>query len=230
MRVAFGRAGASAACVVLAVSTLSSAELSRYREFALGSSLTSVIAVTQTMERDLKTIHTRPAVLQQLEWQPRYMTGRPVSGRDSIDRLLFDFVDNRLFKMSITYARDRTDGLTNADMIDSLIAVYGAPSAPSAPPPRSRADYSLDAPEVVAEWRQTDASVVLTRGVYTESFVLVITSVSLDAEARKAQATAVVMDAREAPAREAALEKKRADDARQADEVARAANKKAFRP
>jgi hypothetical protein len=230
MRVALGYACASVVCLVLAVSPLSAADITRYREFTLGSSLDSVTAVTQTMERDLKTTHTRPAVLQQLEWQPRYMTGRPVSGRESIDRLLFDFVDNRLFKMSITYARERTNGLTNADMIDSLIAVYGTPSAPSARPSRSRVDYSLNSPDVVAEWRQADTTVVLQRGTYNESFVLVITSVSLDATARKAQATAVVMDALEAPARDAAREKQRVDDARQAEEIARAANKKDFRP
>jgi hypothetical protein len=38
------------------------------------------------------------------------------------------------------------------------------------------------------------------------------------------------MDAREAPAREAALAKKRADDERQAEEQARTTNKKVFRP
>jgi hypothetical protein len=88
----------------------------------------------------------------------------------------------------------------------------------------------LNSPDVVAEWREADTTVVLQRGTYNESFVLVITSVSLDATARKAQATAVVMDALEAPARDAAREKQRVDDARQAEEIARAANKKDFRP
>ena len=58
----------------------------------------------------------------------------------------------------------------------------------------------------------------------------VITSLSLDTVARNALETAAVMDAREAPAREAALAKKRADNERQAEEQARAANKKVFSP
>jgi hypothetical protein len=38
------------------------------------------------------------------------------------------------------------------------------------------------------------------------------------------------LDQREAPAREAALLQQRADDERQAEELARSANKKTFRP
>jgi hypothetical protein len=226
MRVTFARAGASAACLVLAVSTVSSAELTRYREFELGTSLASVTAVTHTQERDLKTIHSRPAVLQQLEWRPRYMSGTPVPGRDSIDRLVFDFVDDRLFKMSVVYAQDRTSGLTNQDMIESLSGVYGAPL--SARKPGSSA--GVDAPVIVAEWRQADASLVLQRQQYSNAYVLVVTSLSLDAVARKAEATALVLDEREAPQREAALAKKRVDDERQAEAVARSANKKVFQP
>jgi hypothetical protein len=226
MRVTFARAGASAACLVLAVSTVSSAELTRYREFELGTSLASVTAVTHTQERDLKTIHSRPAVLQQLEWRPRYMSGTPVPGRDSIDRLVFDFVDDRLFKMSVVYAQDRTNGLTNQDMIESLSGVYGAPLSERKP----RSSAGVDAPLIVAEWRQADASLVLQRQQYSNAYVLVVTSLSLDAVARKAEATALVLDEREAPQREAALAKKRADDERQAEEVARSANKKVFQP
>jgi len=227
MRVIVARAGASAACLLLAVSSVSSAELSRYREFELGSSLATVTAVTQTQERDLKTVHTRPSVLQQLEWRPRYMSGAPVPGRDSIDRMLFDFVDDQLFKMSVVYAQDRTSGLTTEDMIESLSGVYGPPSSPQAP--RSSAG-AQDAPVIVAEWRQADASLVLQRQQYSNAYVFVVTSLSLDAIARKAVATALVLDEREAPQREAALAKKRADDERQAEELARSANKKIFQP
>ena len=57
-----------------------------------------------------------------------------------------------------------------------------------------------------------------------------ITSLPLDIIARKAQATAVAMDQREAPAREAALLKKRADDEKVAAETTQSTNKKAFQP
>jgi hypothetical protein len=230
MRLPFTRGGVSAACIVLAVSTVSSAELSRYREFELGASVATVTAVTQNAAR-VKIVHSRPALLQQLEWRPRYMAGAPQADRDSIGEVVFSFVDDQLFEMSIAYAPDRTSGLTNEDMVGSLTAVYGAPSSPS---PRARTTSSalaaLDLPVIIAEWRHADTTVVLQRKEYSESFFLVITSLPLDVIARKAQATAVVMDQREAPAREAALLKKRADEDKVAAETTRSTNKKAFRP
>ena len=222
------RGGVSAACVVLAVWTASAAELSRYREFELGSSVAAVTAVTLSAERDLKILHNRPALLQEVTWQPRYMTGAPVADRNSIGEMVFSFVNDRLFKMTVVYERGRTTGLTNADMIAALTELYGVPTGKAAPP-RAAAD-ALDTVAVIAEWRQEDTHMSLRRGRYNESFSLVITSVSLDAIARKAQASALVMDVREAPAREAALLKKRADEQRQVEEQTRTANKKVFTP
>jgi hypothetical protein len=222
------RGGVSAACVVLAVWTASAAELSRYREFELGSSVAAVTAVTLSAERDLKILHNRPALLQEVTWQPRYMTGPPVADRNSIGEIVFSFVDDRLFKMTVVYERGRTTGLTNADMIAALTELYGVPTGKAAPP-RATAD-ALDTAVVIAEWRREDTHMSLRRGRYNESFSLVITSVSLDAIARKAQASALVMDVREAPAREAALLKKRADEQRQVEEQTRTANKKVFTP
>ena len=229
MRLPFTRGGVSAACIVLAVSTVSSAELSRYREFELGASVATVTAVTQNAAR-VMIVHSRPALLQQLEWRPRYMAGAPQADRDSIGEVVFSFVDDQLFQMSIAYAQDRTSGLTDGDMVGSLTAVYGVPSSPS---PRTRTTSSLvalDAPVVIAEWRHAETTVVLQRKEYSDSFFLVITSLPLDTIARKAQAKAVAMDQREAPAREAALLKKRADDEKVAAETTRSANKKAFQP
>ena len=229
MRFTFTRGGVSAACIVLAVSTVSSAELSRYREFELGTSVATVTAVTQNAAR-VRIVHSRPALIQQLEWRPRYMAGAPQADRDSIGEVVFSFVDDQLFQMSIAYAQDRTSGLTDQDMVSSLTAVYGAPSSPA---PRTRTTSSLlalDTPVVIAEWRHADTTVALQRREYSESFFLVITSLPLDVMARKAQATAVAMDQREAPAREAALLKKRAADEKVAAETTRSANKKVFQP
>ena len=219
------RVALSALCVVVAMGTASAAELSRYREFDLGSSVQAVTAVTRTAERDLKTIHSRPALLQEVAWQPRYMSGSPVADRGSINEIVFSFVDDRLFRMTVVYDRSRTSGLTNADMIAALTDMYGAAISPT----KASADSPIGI-TVLAEWQQADAGVVLRRSQYNESFSLVITSLPLEAVARKAQTTALMLDAREAPAREAELTQKRADEQRQAEEQARTANKKVFKP
>lgn len=217
------RRGVSAACLVLAASVVSADDLSRYREFELGSSLAAVTAVTKTADRDLKTIHSRPSLLQEVAWQPRYMVGTPVADRNSINEVVFSFLDDRLFKIAVAYDRSRTSGLTNEDMTAALTQVYGARSAT----PLAAADPLQN---VLAEWRDGETHVALRRNRYNESFSLVITSTPLEASARKAQATAATLDAREAPAREAAQSKKRADEQRQAEEQARTENKKVFKP
>jgi hypothetical protein len=228
MSVILRRGGVAAACAMLAVCTASAADLSRYREFELGTSVAAVTAVTLTAERDTKTVHIRPALLQEVVWQPRYTTGAPVADRKSIDEIVFSFVDDRLFKITVEYERGRTTGLTNADMIAALTELYGAPESTSVSS-RGAAD-SLDSAAAIAEWRQGDVQMALRRTKYNESFSLVITSLSLNAIAHKAMATALVLDSREAPAREAALAKKRADELRQADEQTRTTNKKVFQP
>lgn len=57
-----------------------------------------------------------------------------------------------------------------------------------------------------------------------------IVSMPLDALARKAQATAVTIDAREAPLREAARAKAQADADKAAAEKTRTTNKATFKP
>jgi hypothetical protein len=164
-------------------------------------------------------------VMKEVAGQPRYMSGAPVADRGSINEIVFSFVDDQLFRMTVVYDRSRTTGLTNADMIAALTDVYGAAIIPT----RVSADAALGT-TVLAEWQQADAGVVLRRSQYNEAFSLVITSLPLEAIARKAQTTARVLDAREAPAREAELARKRADEQRQAEEQARTANKKVFKP
>ena len=223
------RRGLTAVCVVLAVSTVSADDLSRYREFTLGSSVAAVTAVTRIAERDLKTVHSRPALVQEVTWQPRYMTGLAAPDLASINEMVFGFVDDQLFQMTVSYERSRTSGLTNADMIAALTERYGTPVA--APSVKARAtSEALDTAAVIAEWREKDAHIALRRSRYNGSFSLVVTSLSLDAVARKARASAMAMDIREAPEREAALVKKRAEEQRHAEEQARTTNKELFRP
>ena len=222
------RRGLTAVCVVLAVSSVSADDLSRYREFTLGSSVAAVTSVTRIAERDLKTVHSRPALVQEVTWQPRYMTGLAAPDLASINEMVFGFVDDQLFQMTVSYERSRTSGLTNADMIAALTERYGTPMALTA---KARAtSEALDTAAVIAEWRDKEAHIALRRSRYNESFSLVVTSLSLDAVARKARASAMAMDIREAPEREAALVKKRAEEQRHAEEQARTTNKELFRP
>jgi hypothetical protein len=218
-----------AAIVLFASWPVAAADLGTYRDFQIGTSTADVIARTGAAERDVKTLHERPALLQELSWRPRYASGRVSADRDSVASIVFSFIDNQLFRMAIDYERSRTEGLTKEDMITSLSAMYGPRSTRPVTAPRSAFD-SLDTPIVIATWRQDDATLTLNQSPYSGSFSLVVTSIALEALARKAQATAVTTDAREAPAREAARVKEQADAARAAAEKTRTTNKDTFKP
>ena len=217
------------ATVVLASWPVAAADLDTYREFKIGSSTADVIARTGATQRDVKTLHERPALLQELSWRPRYATGANASDRDSVASVVFSFIDNQLFRMVIDYDRGSTEGLTKEDMIASLAAKYGPRSTQRPVALRPEFD-TLVTPTVIATWRQGDATLILTQSTYGNGFGVVITSNPLEALARKAQATAVTMDAREAPAREAARAKQQADAARAAADKTRTTNKAAFKP
>ena len=219
-----------AAFVLLAPWIAAAADLDTYREFRLGASTADVIAQGRATERDVRTLHERPALLQELTWRPADTSGGTSADRDSVTAIVFSFIDNRLFRMAIDYDRSRTAGLTRDDMITSLAAVYGPRSTRPAPASPRPAFESLDTRTVIARWQQDDTTVALTQSTYSGGFSLVITSVPLEALARKAQATAVTMDAREAPAREAARIKAEADAAQAAAEKTRTTNKDTFKP
>ena len=220
------------AIVLLSAWAVAAADLGTYREFRLGASTAAVIARSSgAAQRDVKTLHERPALLQELSWRPPYTSTRiPGADRDSISTIGFSFIDDQLFRMAIDYDKSRTEGLTKEDMITSLSEVYGPRSTRPAPAIARPAYESLDTPIVLARWAEGDTTMTLHQSAYGGGFGLVITSVRLEALARKAQATSVTMDAREAPAREAARAKAEADAARAAANKTRTTNKAEFTP
>src|SRR5205807_27037 len=125
----------------------------------------------------------------------------------------------------IDYDRNRTEGMTNAVMIEAISAAYGPISTV---PQKTRAASSQGAEESgtrVARWGDADYSVVLYRLSYASGFRMTVTSVRLEALARAAETQALRLDERDAPQREIARQKKEADDTRAAQEKARLANK-----
>lgn len=206
------------------------ADLNTYRQFTLGASVADTVSQARAMERDVTVQHARPAMLQELRWRPPYRTVGDAAAVESVADIIFSFVDNQLFRMTIGYDNSRTEGLTNKDMVAALSATYGPPSAGAGPTaPRSEFD-SLDVSTTIAVWRAGDATVELRHSAYRSSFGLVITSLPLEAFARKARTTAETLDVREAPAREAARVKAEAEAARAAAAKTRTTNQATFTP
>ena len=107
--------------LVLSTHALQGQDRSRYRDFQLGGDLSSVSALTKVAVSDAKTIHQRPAVMQELEWRPPYysLNGSTAAPNDPVRQIVFSFYNDQLSKMVVDYDRDRTAGMTDADMIEA---------------------------------------------------------------------------------------------------------------
>jgi hypothetical protein len=219
--------------VVLGATLVHGQARADYREFALGNPVTRVLELTHLSKSDVTAIHAQPALLQELRWRPPYLAARTNElSKDPVQQMLFSFVDDQLFKITIDYDQARTEGMTDSDMIAALSPLYGSSREPLAPttPSDPASHVSLDAKTVVARWENGDIVVVLWRNSFTAGLQLVVTSERLDSLARVAGVEAVRLEAAAAPARDLARRQRDADELRAAKDKARTANKAAFRP
>lgn len=219
--------------VVLSAQFLSAQDLSMYRDFHVGMNLASVVTQTGSNPSDAKVIHERPALIQELDWRPRFGRGGSSLQTDPIQAIVFSFYNHELYRIVVTYDRQKVEGLTEKDLIESISATYGTattPVATIASSPLSQA-YRGDEPDkVIARWEDGQYSFNLIRSSYESTFGLVIFSTRLDALARAAVAKAVRLDKQEAPRREIERYKQQEADIRVAQEKARLVNKSTFRP
>lgn len=223
-------------CVlVLAVSLVltgrmaSAQDMSRYRVYALESSLDSVIAATRSRATDAKTLHERPARIQEWEWRAPY-AGSGETPADPVRAIGFTFYDDALYQVIVHYDPDRTEGLTNKDIIESIAGAYGTPVPGSARTATGTLAEAVPDTIVLARWESVESRLTLIRGSYTPEFQLILVSKSLSTRARLAIREATRLDGIEAPRREAEQRKKEAGDASAARDKTRITNKAAFRP
>jgi hypothetical protein len=210
--------------LLLAAPLLRAQDLSKYRQFTLGMSFTRVLERTDQKMADVKVIHGRPALLQELTWWPPNVPG--TSLRSGIKEILFSFYNGGLYKISVTYDSRSTEGLTEQDMVKSISAKYG-PATIVAPEIDSTTNAGYE-PNLkpVASWEDEQYSVNLVRSSFSDVLGLVVFSKQANAQAELASAEAVKLDEQEGPKREAERQKKQTDDL----EAARQKNQKSFRP
>jgi hypothetical protein len=219
----------TACLIMVAAPWLEAQDRSRYREFQLGSDLASVVKQIGIAAPNIKVVHQRPAVIQSFEWRPRYFLRNSSAQPDPVDLIVFRFYNDQLFAIVVDYSRDRVEGMTEIDMVDAISAVYGPPSKVMPAAGRLAMDYgSADMP--VAIWGESGASVTLMRVAYPVSFRLVVADMRLDDLARAAGAESVRLDAKEAPQREVARQKKEDEEAVDALKKAQIENKAVFKP
>jgi hypothetical protein len=204
----------------LTASLLQGQDLSKYRSFSLGASLPNILKLNNQQLTEVKTIHARPLLLQEVTWWPSSSSATS-SRLDDVEQVLFSFSNGQLYKISVNYDHSSTEGLTAADMVKSISAKYG---------PATSVGLEIDPlsmkQECVASWKDSRFSVDLVLSSFSHRFALVIYSKDANAAAGLASAEAVKLEEQERPEKEATQRKKEADDL----EVTREKNQKAFRP
>ena len=210
--------------LLLAGSMLCAQDLSKYRGFSLGMDSATVLRLTNHRPADVNVMHRAPNLLQELTWWPPNEPGTPFSS-NTVEQILFSFYNGELYKISVTYDQASIEGLTAEDMVRSISAEYG--------PPTAVVPRSTDAPRryeskqrFVAIWNDSRYSLNLVQSPFNDRFGLVIYSKPIEAEAQAAVVEALKLEEQQGPQKEAERQKKRMDDL----EVARQKNQKNFRP
>jgi hypothetical protein len=215
----------SLTALFFAAPLLQAQDLSKYREFSLGTNLASVLKRTEKKLSDVNTTHSTPTLFQEFTWWPPSLPGTSYRS-DSVEQVLFSFSNGELYKISVTYDQSSTEGLTVEDMMKSISAKYGPPTSVT-PERASTLGVGYDTQQrPMASWEDSQYSFNLVRASFTDRFGLVIYSKRVNTDAELALTEAARVEKQEAPAREAERLKKQTDDR----ESARQKNQKSFRP
>jgi hypothetical protein len=211
--------------LLLAAPSLRAQDLSKYRHFSIGMNLSRALERTNRKMADVRVIHGRPALIQELTWWPPNLPGASFQA-DTVEQILLSFYNGELYKISVTYDRTSTEGLTAEDMVKSITAKYGSATNIMLEFDSAKIDRYDVEQKPVASWEDAQYSFNLIRSSFTDRLGLTIYSKRVNAEAELAIAEAMKLDEQEGPQREADRQKKQSDDLA----TARQKNQKIFRP
>jgi hypothetical protein len=187
--------------IALSASLIRAQDLSSYRDFQFGMNLGAVAKQAGMNLAEVKTLHQRPALIQELWWQRSFGGSSPQT--DPVREVVFSFYDGALSRMVVNYDRYRTEGLTDEDMIEAISAKYGIAARPVATIVLfSSSQVYNDNEKVIARWEDSQYSYNLYRSSNQPDFGMLVFSKRLDALAQTAIAKAIQLDNQEAPQRE----------------------------
>jgi hypothetical protein len=204
-------------------------DLSRYRGFRFGDTLPALAKQAGLDLADVKLIHDRPAVIQELEW-PIWLGAGSAPQTDPVKTILFSFYNGELFRIVVNYDQGETEGLTSGDIIDAISAKYGTAAklaAAKATSPSTQVDYETET--LVARWEDSQYSFNLYRSGDQTTYEMTAFSKRVDALAKSATVQANRLDAQGAPQREIKRQQLEDEKNREALEKARQVNKGNFR-
>lgn len=188
--------GVVLAALVLATSATPTAAQGRsqYRTYAMGDSLQTI---SRQIGQPVIDATATPAVaggVQELRWHARSVRDGGAPPGDPVDRLVFSFYEHRLFRIVIDYAPDRTEGMTEADMVAAVSALYGSPRRRTLATTEEPRAPARPVETVIAQWITGDQSVVLLALQGRTAFRVIVVSSGLQTLARASGAREAPVD------------------------------------
>jgi|SRR5580700_11037828 hypothetical protein len=219
------KSGISLGLVLLVTPAIFGQDLSRYRKFALGSSVAVISKQVGQGERQATLISESPALIQEITyWQ---IDASNSAGRsEPISHVTFDFYNGALYRIVVVYDQKAVEGLTEDDMVKAISARYGI-GVRLYPEIDFPSHDVYAAPEkVIARWDDAENSVTFFHSTDLESFGLGVFSKRLNAQAEAAIVESAKLAKEQAPQKEIDRQIKAVDDL----DIARQKNIKSFRP
>jgi hypothetical protein len=217
----------SALVFLVMPATASAQDLSRYRNFEFGADVSAIAKQIGANPAQAMDVHLRPVLIQELEWHPQALGPSPHT--ESVSEVVFGFYGGELFRIAVTYDRYATEGLTANDFIEAISARYGVAEIPTPPADAARGP-SGDQDEIVARWQDSRYRFDLIRSSYGAGYEMIGVLKRLEAPVKTAIAEAKLLDAQEAPQKDAARIAGEHEAERAKLEKARLVNKPKFRP
>jgi hypothetical protein len=176
------RTALAALCIVSGAALLGAQAPPHYRTYRMGD---DIVAISRQLGVPMPAASQAAGTVRELRWRADYVP-RGKEAADPVERLMFSFHDNQLFRIVIDYAPTRTDGMRAADVVAAVAKVYGSPTKRVDPPVQVGLEPMRPTDTVLAQWNDVDLHVALLQLDGRPAFRLIVASPLLQARARSA--------------------------------------------
>lgn len=197
-----------------------------YRGVTLGDSLATVKTHLGAEPTTITVLHEKPSLIQELAWRPqRFISGVTVTP-DPLSEMVLTFHQDRLVRIVAIYDRDKTRGLTDADMLELITSIYGPALLPSG----VAVVNPKDPRKQIGTWSDINTRVVLWSEEHPRRLGLTISADGDAARLDEAAASGAALVAAAEPLRRRLLEEAAAAAIVDREAKIRAENKAKFKP
>ncbi len=219
-----------ALCLAASSATLLSAQTRlRYRTYEMGDDLRTIAQQIGAPSPPAVGVPRPLGVVEELRWRAEYVRRGTASSGDPVARLVFSFYEDQLYRIVIDYAPDRTEGMTEADLVTAVSRVYGPPAKRSQPPDRA-GSYQLADDVLIAEWTESANQLALLTVPGQSAFRMIVSSSRLEALARATATLTAPAGPKGRPSIEPAAPHLKVERSPSAGETTRRANIASFIP